>query len=72
MTMKTKVDPDFADDKSHFINRKDMAFRLINIFVSPEIQYYVISLSTPDEVWTKLEVLFGIKEDCEEWMEDVG
>jgi hypothetical protein len=33
-----------------------------------EIQLHVVSLSTPDEVWTKLEVLFGIKEYCEECM----
>jgi hypothetical protein len=48
-----------------------MAFRLICMSVSPEIQYHVISLSTLDEVWTKLEVLFGIKEDCEECMQEI-
>jgi hypothetical protein len=62
-----------SDEKNDFLNRQDMAFRLIYMFVSPEIQYHVedLSLSTPDEVWTKLEVLFRIKEDCEECMQDI-
>jgi hypothetical protein len=50
-----------------------MAFRLIcmSMFLL-EIQYHVEeSLSTPDEVWTKLEVLFRIKEYCEECMQDI-
>jgi len=45
-----------------------MDFRVIYVFVSPEIQLHVVSLSTPNEVWSKLEVLFWIKEDCEEFM----
>jgi hypothetical protein len=59
------------DEKNHFLNRQDMAFRLICMSVSLEIQSHVVSLSTPDEVWTKLEVLFGIKEDCEECMSKI-
>jgi hypothetical protein len=43
-----------------------MGFRLMCMFVSPEIKLHVVLLSTPNEVWTKLEVLFRIKEDCEE------
>jgi hypothetical protein len=38
------------------------------MFVSLEIQSHVASISTPYEVWTKLEVLFEIKEYCEECM----
>jgi hypothetical protein len=43
------------------------------MFVSPELQYHVedSSLSTPDELWTKLEVLFRIKEYCEECMQEI-
>jgi hypothetical protein len=55
-----------------FSTDKDMAFELICMFVSLEIQYHVISLSTLDEVWTKLEVLFGIKENFEECMQEIN
>jgi hypothetical protein len=45
-----------------------MDFRLVCIFASPEIQLPVASLSTPNKIWTKLDILFGIKEDYEECM----
>jgi hypothetical protein len=45
-----------------------MAFVLICLIVSLEIQFHVESLSTPDKVWTKLEVPFGKKDDHEECM----
>jgi hypothetical protein len=68
ITMATKIYPTSTDEKSHFLNMKDMGFRLIILFVSLERQFHVESLLTPDEVWTKLEVLFGIKEEREEFM----
>jgi hypothetical protein len=50
-----------------------MALGLICMSVSPELQYHVeeLSLSTPDELWTKLEVLFRIKKYCEECMQEI-
>jgi len=50
-----------------------MAFRLIYTFVSPEIQHHVedLSLSTPDEVCMKLEIIFKIKKYCEECMQGI-
>jgi len=71
ITMETKEDPNSVDKKNYFFNGQDMAFRIICMYVSSEIQYHVISLSTPDEAWIKLEVLFRIKEDCEECMQDI-
>jgi hypothetical protein len=67
--METKVELDSDDDKKHFFHRHDIDFRLIFMSISPEIQYNVISLSTPNEVWTKLEVLFGINKYCEECLQ---
>jgi len=66
--METKIDHTSSDEKNHFLNIHDMDFRLICMSFSPKIQLHVVSLSNPDEVWTKLEVLFGIKEYCEECM----
>jgi hypothetical protein len=49
ITMATKVEPDSPEEKNDFLNRQDMALRLICMFVSPELQYHVedSSLSTP-------------------------
>jgi hypothetical protein len=73
ITMETEVEPDSVDEKNDFLNRQDMALRLICISISPELQYHVEeeSLSTLDELWTRLEVLFGNKEDCEDCMQKV-
>jgi hypothetical protein len=71
--MTIEVEPDSADEKNNFLNKQYMAFRLIYMSVSSKIQYHVedLSLSTPDKVWTKLEVLFRIKEYFEEYMQDI-
>jgi hypothetical protein len=42
--------------------------------ISPEILHQVYDdsqESTPNELWTRLEVLFGNKEDCEDFMQEV-
>jgi hypothetical protein len=66
--MGTEAEPNSTDEKSHFLNRHDMDFRLICLSISPELLFHVESFSTPDEVWTKLEVLFRKKDDHEECM----
>jgi hypothetical protein len=58
--------------KNDFPKRQDMALGCICLYISPEIQYHVESLSTPDEAWTKLEVIFGLKEDCEQGMHEIN
>jgi hypothetical protein len=59
--------------KNDFLNRQAMALRLICITISLEIQYHVNEelLSTPDKLWTILEVLFENKEDCEDFMQKI-
>jgi len=66
--MGTKVEPNSTDEKYHFLNRHDMEFRLICMLISLELLLHVESFSTLGEVWTKLEVLFGNKDDHEECM----
>jgi ppGpp synthetase/RelA/SpoT-type nucleotidyltranferase len=42
--------------------------------ISPEILHQVYDESqdsTPNELWTRLEVLFGNKEDCEDFMQEI-
>ena len=74
ITMEMEVMPDSTDEKNDFLNRQDMAIGCILYFISPEILHQVYDdsqESTPNELWTILEVLFWNKEDCEDFMQEV-
>jgi hypothetical protein len=64
IAMAMEVELDSTDEKNDFLNRQDMAIGCILYFISPEIiqQVYDGSQeSNPNELWTRLEVLFGNK-----------
>jgi hypothetical protein len=72
--MEMEVELDSADEKNDFLNRQDMAIGCICMFISPKLFHQVYEESqesTPNELWTRLEVLFGNKEDCEDFMQEV-
>jgi hypothetical protein len=72
--MAMEVEPDSADEKNDFLNRQDMAIGCIFWSISPEILHQVYDESrdsTPNELWTRLEVLFGNKEYCEDFMQEI-
>jgi hypothetical protein len=72
--MEMELDPDSTDEKNNFLNRQDMAIRCILCFISPKILHQVYDDSqefTPNQLWTRLEVLFGNKEDYEDFMQNV-
>ena len=69
--MEIEVEFHSADEKNDFINRQDMAIGCICLSISLEIlhQLYDVSQdSTPNELWTILQVLFKNKEDFENFM----
>jgi hypothetical protein len=69
-----EVEPDSADEKNDFLNRQDMAIGCICLSISPEIFHQVYDESqdsTPNELWTRLEVLFGNKEDFMQKVEKI-
>jgi hypothetical protein len=66
--MEMEVGPASTDEKNDFLNRQDMAIGFILLSISPEMLHQVSEESqesTPNELWTRLEVLFRNKEDCE-------
>jgi hypothetical protein len=74
ITMAMEVEPDSSDEKNDFLNRQDMAIGNIGMSVSPELFHQVYEESqglNPNELWTRLEVLFGNKEYCEDFMQEV-
>jgi len=67
ITMEIEVDLDFTNVKNNFLNKQDMTIGFICLSISLEIFHQVDDEeqdSTPNELWTILEVLFGNKEDC--------
>jgi hypothetical protein len=69
--MEMEVDLDSIDEKNDFLNREDIAIGCICMSVSPKIFHQVYGESqesNPNELWTILEVLFGNKEGCEDFM----
>jgi hypothetical protein len=72
--MEMEVEPNSAYEKNDFLNRQDMAIGSIWTSISLELFHQVYEESqesTPIELWTRLEVLFWNKEDCEYFMQDV-
>jgi hypothetical protein len=54
----------YVDEKNYFLNRQDMAMRSIDMSVSPKLFHQVYEESqgsNTNELWTRLEVLFGNK-----------
>jgi hypothetical protein len=67
IAMAMEVEPDSIDEKNDFLDRQDMAIGFIYLSISLEILHEVCDVSqefTPNELWTRLEVLFGNKEEC--------
>ena len=59
VTMGTKVEPNFVVEKAKYFNRLDEAFGLLCLRISREIFFCIDNLTIPNEVWLKIETLFG-------------
>jgi hypothetical protein len=62
--MEMEVEPDSTDEKNEFLNIQDMAIGSIDMCVSPKLFHQVYEESqgsTPNDLWTRLKVLFGNK-----------
>ena len=59
VTIGTEVEPNSVVDKAKYFNRLDEAYGLLCWSISREILFHIERLKTPNEVWVKLEALFG-------------
>ena len=57
--MGTEVEPNLVVEKSKYFNRLDEAYGLLCLSISRELLFHIDSLTIPNEVWVKLETLFG-------------
>ena len=62
-TMDTEEDPNVAAEKIKWHNRRDEAYGLLCLSISRDLLFHIDSLKYPNEVWEKLEDIFGNKDD---------
>ena len=57
--MGTEVEPNYVVEKAKYFNRLDEDYGLLCLSISRELLFHIDSLTTPNELWVKLESLFG-------------
>lgn len=66
ITMGTETEPLLDVEKPKWLNRYDKAYGILCLSVSPNIIDQIISIESPNEIWTTLEGLFGKNDDLRE------
>ena len=59
VTMGTEVEANSAVEKTKYFNRLDEAYGMLGLSISREILFHIDYLKTPNDLWVKLETLFG-------------
>ena len=59
VTMGTEVEPNSAVEKAKYFNKLDEAYGLLCLSISRELLFHLDSLTSPKEVWEKLESLLA-------------
>ena len=57
--METEVELNETEEKIKWHNRRDEDNGLLYLIISRDLLFHLDGLSSPDEVWEKLETLFG-------------
>ena len=58
-TMATNIYPNAAAKKIKWKNRRDETYGLLCLSISRDLLFHLDSLTSPSEVWEKLEEIFG-------------
>ena len=59
VTMATELDPIAAEESIKWHNRRDEAYGLLCLGISRDLVFHLDGLTSPNEVWEKLQILFG-------------
>ena len=58
VTMEIEADPNAVGEKIKWHNRRDEAYRLLCLGISRDLFFHLDVLTSPNEVWEKLDDLF--------------
>ena len=61
--MAIEVEPTSTIQKKKYLNHMDEAYNLIYMSMSPKILFHIESCTKPNEIWTKLNDLFGKQDE---------
>ena len=57
--METVIEPNATAEKIKWHNRRDEAYGLLCLSISRDLVFHLDGLTSPNEVWEKLEIFFG-------------
>ena len=65
VTMALEIEPNAVVEKARWHNRKDEAYGFLcpSLSLSLQLLFHIDGLSCPNEVWIKIESLFGKKNE---------
>ena len=55
--------PNATVEETKWHNRLDEAYGFLCLSISPDLLFYLDGLTTPNQVWTQLESLFGVQDE---------
>ena len=58
-TMETEVEPNVVANKTKWNNKRDEAYGILCLSISRDLLFHLDGLKSPNEVWEKLEDIFG-------------
>ena len=61
--MALENEPNSVVEKAKLRNRLDESYGLLCLFVYPDILFHLDGLTTPNQVWNKLESIFGVQDE---------
>ena len=63
VTLALENEPNVVVEKAKWHNMLDEAYGLLCISISPNILFHIDYLTTPNQIWTQLESLFGVQHE---------
>ena len=59
VTMETEAEPNAATENIKWHYRRDEAYGLLCLSISTDLLFHLDGLTSPNEVWEKIQNLFG-------------
>ena len=67
VTLTLENEPNAIVEKAKWHNRLDEAYGLICLYISPDLLFHIDGFTTPNQVWIKIESLFGVQDETREY-----
>ena len=59
VTMTTEAEPNAVAEKIKWHNKRDEVYGLLCLSISRDLRFHLDGLTSPNEVWEKIQTLFG-------------